>query len=302
MSLYSSPEITKRALELKQDLDRKVVELEANAGTPETESPGMVQATMIAFDGTEVSVATKVPPRKYRTGPYLSFRSTEKVLSMAWEHPEIGTPILVGVSYWDESKSKGEFSIGFARAKAEFEEATRHWVDDGYRKELVELFARPEIEIPPGITKLVAFGLGFFCLEGAPGKEQAAWDKDRWDTAIQHVAFQEVGDVLQQHLQRSCSKTRIERYAQDPSYYDTDKEVLTAVDIHPLQDVEGFLKLDSNSVVFATKHIDAPIKELVFSVCRPAMIIWEKWEEPTKVDKAAAEEGLWKLKEKLGGS
>jgi hypothetical protein len=148
-SLYLSPEITKRALELKQDLDRKVVELEANAGTPETESAGMVQATMIAFDGTEVSVATKVPPRKYRTGPYLSFRSTEEVLSMAWGHPEIGTPILVGVSYWDESNSKGEFSIGFARAKAEFEEATRHWVDDGYRKELVELFARPEIKIPP---------------------------------------------------------------------------------------------------------------------------------------------------------
>jgi hypothetical protein len=148
---------------------------------------------------------------------------------------------------------------------------------------------------------VVAFGLGDFCndLERSVPMEDTDYDSEQanynsviFGSATQHVAFRELGDILQQHLRQSSPEALIERYAQEPLYLSSDKMLLKSIGIQALQDVEGLLKLDNNSAVFVIV-VTAPIKQLIFSVCRPAMIIWM---EALELEKAAPEQGLWKFK------
>ncbi|KAL3474629.1 hypothetical protein BJX99DRAFT_260229 [Aspergillus californicus] len=72
-------------------------------------------------------------------------------------------------------------------------------------------------------------------------------------------------------------------YAQDPAYSKTDDAVLAKSGVEVVEDPEGFLQIDDNSLVFSCSP-NICVKQIVAEIARPLVLIWcEVEEEEPKV-------------------
>ncbi|RAL13433.1 uncharacterized protein BO97DRAFT_413415 [Aspergillus homomorphus CBS 101889] len=110
------------------------------------------------------------------------------------------------------------------------------------------------------IDNLVAFSCGSIFGEFAAGIQHAML------LLIMNLFGVGGGDGLCEEL-LACS-------VQDPNYKEWDKETLMALDMKVVDDPQGFLDVEDESIVF-TCASDVPVKEIVLEIARPAIIIWE---------------------------
>ncbi|ROW09149.1 hypothetical protein VPNG_05775 [Cytospora leucostoma] len=143
--------------------------------------------------------------------------------------------------------------------------------------------------IPGSITKVVAFACS--TIAGGPVR----------DTSVrQHAMLLTIRSILQSRL--SQPSLQIECYGQDPVYTEVDREVLGKAGITVLPDPRGFLEVDDSSVVLSFSP-DAPVRQIVVDLARPAVLVWDKvmseeetlqfWSDPSET---------WETLEELEGT
>jgi hypothetical protein len=121
-----------------------------------------------------------------------------------------------------------------------------------------------DADVPCEITTVVGFACGDMSfLEGSLDRAQRS--------ASQHALLLTLQSVLQE--KNTTKKGQILCYAQDPIYTTVDKTVLENFGIEVLDDPEGFLKVDDNSVVFSCAP-NIPVKQVIADLARPAILIW----------------------------
>lgn len=111
------------------------------------------------------------------------------------------------------------------------------------------------------VRKIVGIGLG--ALSGTGIETSAA------NSAHQHALLQ----TLQEFLMKSQTQAHIPCYVQDPAYAIVDKAALHDTGFTVLEDPSGFVEVDDNSAVVSF-YPDIPVKEIVFDLAKPALIIW----------------------------
>jgi hypothetical protein len=85
---------------------------------------------MITFDGKEVNVPILVPPKRYRSGPFIKFKSGERVLRSIWRGRNGFLLRMVVVKYLDKRKVGCQVQpMPLSRAEARFKEAAQRWVN-----------------------------------------------------------------------------------------------------------------------------------------------------------------------------
>lgn len=62
-------------------------------------------------------------------------------------------------------------------------------------------------------------------------------------------------------------------YMQDPEYTSVDREILDGFGFQTVDDPEGFLKVDEQSIVLSIAP-NVPVKHIIADIARPAIVIW----------------------------
>lgn len=65
---------------------------------------------------------------------------------------------------------------------------------------------------------------------------------------------------------------------QDPEYTSVDREILDGFGLQTVDDPEGFLKVDEQSIVLSIAP-NVPVKHIIADIARPAVVIWFHVEE-----------------------
>lgn len=115
------------------------------------------------------------------------------------------------------------------------------------------------------VRKIVAFALSTIAID------EKGRSIDR--SLFQHALVLTLHDVFAK-AERS-DESSLHCYAQDPLYTDIDQSVLNENGITILNDPEGFLQVDENSVVVSCCS-NVPVKQIVCDLARPAVIIWDR--------------------------
>ncbi|KAL3447221.1 hypothetical protein BJX65DRAFT_308281 [Aspergillus insuetus] len=117
-------------------------------------------------------------------------------------------------------------------------------------------------QAPSTVRKIVAFACGTMShTDDIPGAS--------YNSIFQHAILVTMQRLLQQKTggQITCA-------VQDPAYIDGDRAVLDTHGIRVLDDPEGFLEVDDESLVFSCSP-NVPVKQIVVDVARPAVVIWD---------------------------
>jgi hypothetical protein len=96
-------------------------------------------------------------------------------------------------------------------------------------------------------------------------------------------------DMLEQANQEIGAPISIECFAQDPIYHEIDQSILKQHSIITVEDPQGFLLAESSSVIVSISA-DAPVKQIITDISRPAMIIWDRVEDEAAEEAEEAEE------------
>lgn len=89
-------------------------------------------------------------------------------------------------------------------------------------------------------------------------------------SAVQHAFLV----LLKRALQESdLGPAEVACYAQDPAYSQTDQAVMKESGIDVVDDPEGFLQMDDNSLVFCCGP-NVCVKQIMADTARPSIIIW----------------------------
>jgi hypothetical protein len=113
------------------------------------------------------------------------------------------------------------------------------------------------------VRKIVAFACGTMShTDDIPGAS--------YNSIFQHAFLVTMQRLLQQKTsgQIACS-------VQDPAYTDGDRAVLDTHGIRVLDDPEGFLEVDDESLVFSCSP-NVPVKQIVVDVAKPALVLWDR--------------------------
>ncbi|KAI0977569.1 hypothetical protein F4678DRAFT_477607 [Xylaria arbuscula] len=89
----------------------------------------------------------------------------------------------------------------------------------------------------------------------------------------QHVLVNAIASALISFNIQCSRDAKI--HFQDPAYTQLDRDVLTSYGYTVVDDPQGFLMLDDNSILVSISP-DVPVKQIVVDICRPAIIIWNK--------------------------
>lgn len=150
------------------------------------------------------------------------------------------------------------------RSRDEVDEILSHnrqtWEASEQCKQLKHVLAqRTDLE---SVGKIVGIGLGALSGEGIQSSASIS--------AYQHA--------LLLTLQKTLAKPQLQRhvpcYVQDPAYSTLDKAVLHDSGFTVLEDPHGFVEIDEDSAVISL-FPDCPVKEIVFSLAKPALVIWQ---------------------------
>jgi hypothetical protein len=221
-----------------------------------------------------------IPPKEDRLGPYLTFTPLEQLLYYNADRGDKKEPIFIArVSYSKISEQENYHPVEFmddVEAANRFAQAVKTWKNTKHDQAIREFFSMPGVHIQHKTTKLVAFGLGEFCVKPRPSDDLGGYQRCYDSIRTQHAVFQEVGRSLQAYLDQTSPGDEITLVAQDPGYSALDKRILKDMDVRAIDHpVRGIMELDNESAVFSI-GAGFPVKQVVFAVSRPTMIIWQK--------------------------
>ena len=120
----------------------------------------------------------------------------------------------------------------------------------------------------PRVDKVVAFACG------NPSDVERAEESAR-----EHAMVLSLRDFFvcreKQQEEDQTTETGVRCYMQDPVYRDVDREVLRELGVTVLDHPRGFLEVDDSTVVVSGSP-EAPIRQIVCDIARPAVMIWNK--------------------------
>ncbi|CAG8909104.1 unnamed protein product [Penicillium egyptiacum] len=91
-------------------------------------------------------------------------------------------------------------------------------------------------------------------------------------------AFQHVLLVTAKNWLQTNGLDELSCYMQDPEYTDVDRRIFRDVGFQVVDDPEGFLKVDGQSIVLSIAA-NVPTKLIIADIARPAIVIWFVVEE-----------------------
>lgn len=113
----------------------------------------------------------------------------------------------------------------------------------------------------PGITKIIAFACSSISRD---------LDHTRSRSASQHALILTLRDLLQ----ASQPGAQIRCLAQDPVYTEVDRAVLSEAGITVVDDPQGFLEVDDQSVVLSFAP-NVPVRQIITDLARPVVLAWD---------------------------
>lgn len=113
------------------------------------------------------------------------------------------------------------------------------------------------------VSRLVGFALGDITAEDLEGRAPVR-------SAMQHAFLLTLQDILRERQHVS----QLPCYAQDIAYNETDKTILAESGCTVLDDPQGFVEVDDESVVVSL-YPNCPVKEIIHDLAKPAVIIWD---------------------------
>jgi hypothetical protein len=124
------------------------------------------------------------------------------------------------------------------------------------------------------INKIVCFGLGSL----AHPREDT-----RPRSNIQHAAVESMMEILKEKTGGG-----VRCLAQEPAYLDSDKELLKTIGIETIEDPNGFLEVDGNTLVISAAP-NVCVRQIVADLQWPGAMLWntvksmdvemEKWDK-----------------------
>ncbi|RAH45831.1 uncharacterized protein BO95DRAFT_431805 [Aspergillus brunneoviolaceus CBS 621.78] len=128
----------------------------------------------------------------------------------------------------------------------------------------------------PRITKIIGFDCGSMSrdMQGQPSNNSRA----RYQHAFL-IALKEYLDA--RNFETTGQEVRV--YVQNETYLERDIEVIRQFGVQVLQDPEGFLVIDEETVVFACRP-ECPVRQIVADLAMPAMMIWDRERDSTRVN------------------
>ncbi|KAL2015574.1 hypothetical protein VTK56DRAFT_5207 [Thermocarpiscus australiensis] len=230
-----------------------------------------------AIDGTVVETELKtglvMPGDKRNTefvlmDPYLRYRAFQHLhhdiltasVSSEWSY----CPTRLVYPMKRRRIRTGKFLDSFKHEDPEvvqeaLEEGIKQWEGSRNCRHLRDLF---DAIMPPKVNKIVAFACSTMTAKSLQPR-----------TVYQHCLLLTILDILRSR--RSEEQPEIRCFAQDPFYTDTDEEVLGKAGVTVVQDPRGFSEVDDQSVVVSFAP-DAPIRQIVADIARPAVMIWDR--------------------------
>ena len=97
----------------------------------------------------------------------------------------------------------------------------------------------------------------------------------RYNSAVQHALLVTVKNWLKRN---GLDEKELPCYVQDPEYTNVDRRILHDVGLQVIDDPDGFLKVDEQSIVLSI-GANIPVKHIIADIARPAIVIWLKVEE-----------------------
>lgn len=162
-------------------------------------------------------------------------------------------------------KASGEYCLGVEKASSE-EISERFWTAAGKWEESQQCRTlRSLLEastIRHQVTKLIAFACGTMLSPEVRQNSRASY---------QHALILTLRDIFSKKQDPS---TKIECFAQDPSYTDIDKSILQGAGVGILNDPNGFVEVDDNTLLI-TFAPNVPVKQIIADLARPVLIIWD---------------------------
>jgi hypothetical protein len=147
-----------------------------------------------------------------------------------------------------------------------FETNRQKWETSAHCKQLRSILA--SANMPNEIKKIVAFACGKISFKPATMIYTHAIER----SASQHALILTMRDALGAKL---GDPSGIACYAQDPAYSEIDKSVLEQYGIRILNDPEGFLEVDDETIVLSFSP-SVPVRQVVADIARPAVMIWDR--------------------------
>lgn len=151
--------------------------------------------------------------------------------------------------------------------QAAFDDGIRRWEGSPECRRLRDLL---DAALPPKVGKIVAFACSTMTAKFVQAR-----------TVSQHALALTVLDMLQSRRRDERQPVEIRCFAQDPFYTDTDEDILRRAGVTVVQDPRGFLEVDDQSVVLSFSP-DAPIRQIIADIARPAVLIWDRVEGEAK--------------------
>ncbi|KAL2858603.1 hypothetical protein BJY01DRAFT_201399 [Aspergillus pseudoustus] len=146
-----------------------------------------------------------------------------------------------------------------------FKTALHIWEESDTWRQLKATFLT--IRTLPNIRKIIAFACGTMSFaDEVPGSS--------YNAIFQHAFLVSLQRLLQKQKDTS-DQQRITCSVQDPAYTDGDRVVLATYGISILDDPEGFLVVNDESLVFSCAP-DIPVKQIIVDIASLAIIIWDR--------------------------
>lgn len=171
----------------------------------------------------------------------------------------------------DKELTNPESTASPQEAELLFRSIQERWEGSETCRQLRSILLASTDTLPP-ITKIVAFSLSSFSLTSPDEVLEESRSTRR--AAYQHSMLLTLKRIISE-ADSQPPITSITCYVQDPIYTESDTSVLKNHAITVLDDPHGFLEVDESTVVISIAS-NAPIKEVVTDIARPAIIIWDR--------------------------
>jgi hypothetical protein len=172
-----------------------------------------------------------------------------------------------------DPKASGPCLSETMMARHDLKAALDEWEKSKQREALIPILRSIDLS---SVKRAVAFACG--SMESRPGRERLALR-----ATYQHGLLLTICKVLSEE-QSSGGAREVSAWAQDPAYCAADGAFLAECGISTLDDPDGFLKVDESTMVLSFAP-DAPVKQIVADISRPAAMIWDRVAEHESINR-----------------
>ncbi|KAM7201685.1 hypothetical protein V8F33_003234 [Rhypophila sp. PSN 637] len=243
--IYNSgvPLFTKEQM---RDLGKQMAAIKA------TRNPGIIHTTDLQGNTMECLIN-----EGRRAQPSMIYRGIFQLLE---KDPEISESRLLPIIVLDCEYPPGRFSkhLSVEKLVAQLYDVKAQWESGPECAELRALIKKTEF---PRVRKIVGFGCGSLSEDSKLSNRPPIF---------QHTFMLTLRDLLQQK-----QGVTVQVVAQDPAYNVRHKDALSVVGIKAVDDPDGWLEVDDETIVF-TVFPSVPVRQIIADIARPAAMIWRR--------------------------